>query len=52
MTPDPLTDLYRYPTIRSFAEALSSDTSGAMLDASRDRAARRREATSRRRVRR
>lgn len=48
----PLTDVYRYPTVRSFAEALSTDTTAALLDSSKDRAARRRESLGRRRARR
>ena len=48
----PLTDVYRYPTVRSFAEALSNDNTAALLDSSKDRAARRRESLGRRRTRR
>jgi natural product biosynthesis luciferase-like monooxygenase protein len=47
----PLTDLYRFPTVRSFAASLSSDASEAVMQTSMDRAARRREAMQRRRTR-
>ncbi len=48
-----LTDLYRFPTIRSLVEHLESDpgAEGAGAAAGKDRAARRRSATSRRRRR-
>ncbi|NLV56539.1 MAG: LLM class flavin-dependent oxidoreductase [Acidimicrobiales bacterium] len=38
----PLTDLYRYPTVRSFAESLESGPSTEVVQRGRDRAARRR----------
>ncbi|HET6664200.1 MAG TPA: LLM class flavin-dependent oxidoreductase, partial [Acidimicrobiales bacterium] len=47
----PLTDLYRYPTVRSFAQSLTSDVTATVMQSSQDRAARRREAMSRRRTR-
>jgi hypothetical protein len=47
----PLTDLYRYPTVRSFAQSLSSDSTEAVMKTSMDRAARRRDAMQRRRTR-
>jgi hypothetical protein len=47
----PLTDLYRYPTVRSFAQSLTSDATATVMQSSQDRAARRREAMSRRRTR-
>ena len=43
-----LTDLYRFPTIRSLAEFLGSDGGDDRLDKSRDRAAARRESQKRR----
>ena len=51
--PLPLTELYRYPTIRGFAAAMSGDQQSASMQQSLDRASRRREnMTARRRVRR
>jgi natural product biosynthesis luciferase-like monooxygenase protein len=47
----PLTELYRFPTIRSFANSLTSDSSSAALQQSADRASRRREHMERRRAR-
>jgi hypothetical protein len=47
----PLTDLYRYPTVRSFAESLSTDSTAAVMQTSMDRAAKRRDALQRRRTR-
>ena len=49
--PITLTELYRHPTVRSFAASLSQDTAAATQQSSRDRAARRRESLQRRRVR-
>jgi len=49
--PIALTDLYRFPTIRSFTEHLSGDDEGVAAQAGADRAARRREMASRRRRR-
>lgn len=48
----PLTDVYRHPTVRSFAEAMGTDTFAAVIDASKERASRRRESLQRRRARR
>jgi len=50
--PITLTDLYRHPTVRSFAESLTVDTAAATAQSSRDRAARRRDSLQRRRARR
>jgi aryl carrier-like protein len=50
--PITLTDLYRHPTVRSFAASLSVDSSAATAQSSRDRAARRRDSLQRRRARR
>lgn len=47
-SPIPLTDLYRYPTVRGFAGALSSDGGAAVVQGGLDRAARRRERMGRR----
>ncbi|MDQ3738476.1 MAG: phosphopantetheine-binding protein, partial [Actinomycetota bacterium] len=47
-----LTDLYRYPTVRSFASSLASDSGAAVIQSSMDRAAKRRDTMARRRVRR
>jgi aryl carrier-like protein len=47
----PLTELYRFPTIRSFANSLTSDSSSAAMQQSADRASRRREHMERRRAR-
>lgn len=47
----PLTDVYRYPTIRTFAESLTSNGAQAAIDSSKDRAARRRASLDRRRRR-
>jgi acyl-coenzyme A synthetase/AMP-(fatty) acid ligase len=49
--PVSLTDLYRFPTVRSFVEFLSSDGASAAMKQSQDRAARRRENMARRRAR-
>ena len=46
-----LTELYRFPTIRSFADSLTSDVSSAAMQQSADRASRRRENLERRRAR-
>ena len=51
-TPIALTDLYRFPTIHSLVEHLISDDSGARIEESRDRGARRRDALQQRRKRR
>ena len=48
----PLTDVYRHPTVRSFAEAMGTDTFAAVIEDSKDRASRRRESLERRRARR
>jgi hypothetical protein len=50
--PIALTDLYRFPTIHSLVEHLTSDDSGARIEESRDRGARRRDALQQRRRRR
>ena len=50
--PIALTDLYRFPTIHSLVEHLTSDNSGARIEESRDRGARRRDALQQRRRRR
>jgi acyl-coenzyme A synthetase/AMP-(fatty) acid ligase/aryl carrier-like protein len=50
--PITLTDLYRHPTVRSFAESPSVDTAAATAQSSRDRAPRRRDSLQRRRARR
>ena len=47
----PLTELYRFPTIRTFANSLTSDSASASLQQSADRASRRREHMERRRAR-
>ncbi|CAB4586467.1 unannotated protein [freshwater metagenome] len=49
--PIALTELYRYPTIRSFAGSLTSDAGSAALQKGVDRASRRRESLERRRAR-
>ncbi|MGY6501051.1 MAG: MupA/Atu3671 family FMN-dependent luciferase-like monooxygenase [Acidimicrobiales bacterium] len=46
-----LTDLYRYPTVRGFAESLGKDLSAEVVQTGVDRAARRRENLQRRRTR-
>ena len=46
-----LTELYRFPTIRSFANSLTSDSSSVTMQKSVDRASRRRESLDRRRAR-
>ncbi len=48
----PLTEVYRHPTVRSFAESLGSDTFAAVIEGSKDRAAKRRELLDKRRARR
>lgn len=48
----PLTEVYRHPTVRGFAESLGSDTFAAVIEGSKDRAAKRRELLERRRARR
>ena len=50
--PIALTDLYRHPTVRGFAAALSNDSSTEVRQSSLDRAARRRDNMQRRRARR
>ncbi len=47
-----LTELYRFPTVRSFAASLDEDHAAATKQSSVDRAARRRENLGRRRARR
>jgi natural product biosynthesis luciferase-like monooxygenase protein len=49
--PVPLTDLYRYPTVRAFVASLSDETVASGAQQGLDRAARRRESMSRRRAR-
>jgi hypothetical protein len=47
--PVSLTDLYRFPTIRGFAEFIASDGSSDSAKAGADRAARRKQSLERRR---
>lgn len=47
-SPIPLTDLYRFPTVRGFAAALASDGGAAVVQGGLDRAARRRDRMRRR----
>jgi hypothetical protein len=50
--PVSLTDLYRFPTIKSFSDFLNSDGSSEAVRAGTDRAARRRDLMNKRRGRR
>jgi natural product biosynthesis luciferase-like monooxygenase protein len=49
--PVPLTELYRYPTVRSFVASLTDERAASGAQQGLDRAARRRESMSRRRAR-